>query len=87
MLARIAVAFCLTAALSTAASAQIKIGLMVSATGPTSAIGIPQKNAGDILPKKISDATVDTSRSRTAATRRAPCRTSRSSCRRTTSTR
>jgi branched-chain amino acid transport system substrate-binding protein len=44
---------------STSAFAQIKIGLMVSATGPTSAIGIPQKNTGDILPKKIGDATVE----------------------------
>ena len=59
MLARIAIAFCLTALLSTAASAQIKIGLMVSATGPTSAIGIPQKNTGDILPRKIGGATVE----------------------------
>ncbi len=32
---------------------------MVSATGPTSAIGIPQKNTGDILPRKIGDATVE----------------------------
>jgi branched-chain amino acid transport system substrate-binding protein len=44
---------------STAASAQIKIGLMVSATGPTSAIGIPQKNTGDILPKKIGEVPVE----------------------------
>ena len=42
-----------------AASAQVKIGLMVSATGPTSAIGIPQKNTGDILPRKIGDATIE----------------------------
>jgi branched-chain amino acid transport system substrate-binding protein len=41
------------------ASAQIKIGLMVSATGPTSAIGIPQKNTGALLPAKIGDATVE----------------------------
>ncbi len=41
------------------ASAQVKIGLMVSATGPTSAIGIPQKNTGDLLPKKIGDTTVE----------------------------
>ena len=41
------------------ASAQIKIGLMVSATGPTSAIGIPQKNTGALLPSKIGDATVE----------------------------
>jgi branched-chain amino acid transport system substrate-binding protein len=38
---------------------QVRIGLMVSATGPTSAIGIPQKNTGDLLPRKIGDATVE----------------------------
>ena len=38
---------------------QIRIGLMVSATGPTSAIGIPQKNTGDILPKRIGGASVE----------------------------
>src|SRR5437016_10641876 len=57
VLARIAVVFALC--FSTAAFAQIRIGLMVSATGPTSAIGIPQKNTGDILPRKIGDATVE----------------------------
>jgi len=57
VLARVAVVFALC--FSTAALAQIKIGLMVSATGPTSAIGIPQKNTGDILPKKIGDVTVE----------------------------
>ena len=57
MLARIAVVFALC--FSTAAFAQIRIGLMVSATGPTSAIGIPQKNTGDILPKKIGDVAVE----------------------------
>ena len=44
---------------SIAAFGQVKIGLMVSATGPTSAIGIPQKNTGDMLPKKIGDVTVE----------------------------
>ena len=44
---------------SVAAFGQVKIGLMVSATGPTSAIGIPQKNTGDMLPKKIGDVTVE----------------------------
>src|SRR5438874_8272082 len=57
VLARVAVVFALC--FSTAALAQIKIGLMVSATGPTSAIGIPQKNTGDILPKKIGDVAVE----------------------------
>ena len=44
---------------SFAAFGQVKVGLMVSATGPTSAIGIPQKNTGDLLPRKIGDATVE----------------------------
>ena len=57
--ARLALAATLVLFASTPAIAQIKIGLMVSATGPTSAIGIPQKNTGDILPKKIGDATVE----------------------------
>jgi len=42
-----------------AAAAQVKIGLMVSATGPTSAIGIPQRNTGELLPKKIGDTTIE----------------------------
>ena len=35
------------------AVADITIGLMVSATGPTSAIGIPQRNTGELLPRTI----------------------------------
>ena len=57
MLARIAVVAALC--FSAAAFAQIRIGLMVSATGPTSAIGIPQKNTGEILPKRIGDVPVE----------------------------
>jgi branched-chain amino acid transport system substrate-binding protein len=41
------------------ASAQVKIGLMVSATGPTSAIGIPQRNTAALLPTRIGDASVE----------------------------
>ncbi len=41
------------------AAAQVKIGLMVSATGPTSAIGIPQRNTAALLPTRIGDATVE----------------------------
>ena len=55
-LARIAVLFMLPFA---TASAQVKIGLMVSATGPTSAIGIPQRNTAVLLPTRIGDATVE----------------------------
>jgi branched-chain amino acid transport system substrate-binding protein len=41
------------------ASAQVKVGLMVSATGPTSAIGIPQKNTAALLPTRIGEASVE----------------------------
>jgi len=54
-LALAVLAFCF----AVAAAGQVKIGLMVSATGPTSAIGVPQKNTGDLLPKKIGDATIE----------------------------
>ena len=47
------------AALALPAVAQVRIGLMVSSTGPTTAIGIPQKNTGDLLPRKIGNATVE----------------------------
>lgn len=59
MLARIAVAVALALATIASAGAQIRIGLMVSATGPTSAIGIPQKNTGDILPRSIGGVPVE----------------------------
>jgi len=42
-----------------AAMAQVRIGLMVSATGPTSAIGIPQKNTAELLPKTAGNATIE----------------------------
>ena len=48
------VRFCialLLAAVTGATYAQVKVGLMVSATGPTTAIGIPQKNTGELLPR------------------------------------
>jgi branched-chain amino acid transport system substrate-binding protein len=41
------------------ATAQVRIGLMVSATGPTSAIGIPQKNTAELLPKSAGGATIE----------------------------
>ena len=58
---RAALVFVATAFAALAAStavAQIRIGLMVSATGPTSAIGIPQKNTGEILPRTIAGESV-----------------------------
>jgi branched-chain amino acid transport system substrate-binding protein len=40
-------------------SAQVKVGLMVSATGPTSAIGIPQKNTAALLPTRVGDVSIE----------------------------
>ena len=58
MSSRLALAV-LALSVSVAAAAQVKVGLMVSATGPTSAIGLPQKNTGDLLPKKVGDTTIE----------------------------
>lgn len=58
MLVRNSVAI-LALVVSAAAAAQIKVGLMVSATGPTTAIGIPQQNTGVLLPTRIGNATVE----------------------------
>jgi branched-chain amino acid transport system substrate-binding protein len=49
----------LALAASLSAQAQVKIGVITSATGPTAFVGIPQKNAIAMLPKKIGDATVE----------------------------
>jgi len=49
----------LAACVALPAFAQVRIGLMVSATGPTSAIGIPQKNTGDLLPRRIGSTTIE----------------------------
>ena len=41
------------------ASAQVRIGVVSSATGPTAVVGIPQKNTVALLPRRIGDLTVD----------------------------
>jgi branched-chain amino acid transport system substrate-binding protein len=46
-------ALALAAITSCAAHAQMKVGVIASATGPTAAVGIPQKNSAALLPKKI----------------------------------
>ncbi len=54
------VAACLVAcAVATPAIAQIKIGVTVSSTGPAAALGIPEKNAIELLPRTIGGKTVD----------------------------
>ena len=50
----------LAAALAAAgAFAQVKVGVIASATGTTAFVGIPQKNAVALLPKKAGELTVD----------------------------
>jgi branched-chain amino acid transport system substrate-binding protein len=56
---RLTLVAALAASAALPAFAQVRIGLMVSATGPTSAIGIPQKNTGDLLPRRIGNTTIE----------------------------
>jgi branched-chain amino acid transport system substrate-binding protein len=61
--ARLARRLCATLAwaalATTAAQAQMKVGVIASATGPTAAVGIPQKNTAALLPKKIGNIDVE----------------------------
>ncbi len=41
------------------ASAQVKIGIITSNTGPSAFVGIPQKNAIALLPKKAGDLSIE----------------------------
>jgi len=49
----------LALAFSTVASAQIKVGVTVSATGPAASLGIPEKNTIALLPKEIAGKSVE----------------------------
>lgn len=49
----------LALAASMQVQAQVKIGVIVSATGPTAFVGIPQKNSVAMLPKKVGNLDVD----------------------------
>ena len=55
--------FALALALATliipTAQAQMKVGVITSATGPTAAVGIPQKNSAALLPKKIGNIDIE----------------------------
>lgn len=49
----------LLAACAGIAVAQVKIGVIASATGPIAVVGIPQKNTVALLPRKIGDVSVE----------------------------
>lgn len=53
------IALALAALAAFAAQAQMKVGVIASATGPTAAVGIPQKNSAALLPKKIGGIDVE----------------------------
>ncbi|MBK7331358.1 MAG: hypothetical protein IPI87_02715 [Betaproteobacteria bacterium] len=44
------------------ATAQVGIGPTVSATGPNAAIGVPQENIGDLLPRWLGDVSIESVR-------------------------
>jgi branched-chain amino acid transport system substrate-binding protein len=48
-----------TAVIAASAQAQVKIGVITSATGPTSFVGVPQKNSVALLPKKVGDVSIE----------------------------
>jgi len=54
-----AAVFLFAAAATCAATAQMKIGVISSATGPTAVVGIPQKNSAALLPKQIGTIKVE----------------------------
>ena len=54
-----ALALALAALATPAAQAQMKVGVITSATGPTAAVGIPQKNSAALLPKKIGNIDIE----------------------------
>lgn len=61
MLKKIPAAIALASLVTFAGSAlaQVKVGVISSATGPTALVGIPQKNTVPLLPTKVGDLTVE----------------------------
>lgn len=57
MLPAAAAALCL--AMPWAASAQVKVGVTVSSTGPAASLGIPERNTVALLPKEVAGQTIE----------------------------
>jgi branched-chain amino acid transport system substrate-binding protein len=58
LLARL-VTLAAAALIAVAAQAQMKVGVITSATGPTAAVGIPQKNSAALLPRRIGNIEIE----------------------------
>ncbi|MBR0565392.1 ABC transporter substrate-binding protein [Azoarcus sp. L1K30] len=54
-----AIALATLASFAGSALAQVKVGVISSATGPTALVGIPQKNTVPLLPTKVGDLNVE----------------------------
>ena len=54
-----AIAIAALATFAGSALAQVKVGVITSATGPIALVGIPQKNTVPLLPTKVGDLTVE----------------------------
>ncbi|VVD26765.1 ABC-type branched-chain amino acid transport system, periplasmic component (fragment) [Paraburkholderia dioscoreae] len=79
-IARRAVALCaaLASLLPGIALAQVKIGLVLSLTGPAASLGIPARDTVALLPGRSVGRASNTSCSTTRPIPRRPCRTPRS---------
>jgi len=53
------VAMALNAGIPISASAQVKVGVIVSATGPAASLGIPQQNTLSLLPKQMAGQSIE----------------------------
>ncbi|QRR35601.1 ABC transporter substrate-binding protein [Hydrogenophaga sp. YM1] len=49
----------LLASIGATAGAQVKVGVIVSATGPAASIGIPERRVVDLMPRRIGDKTIE----------------------------
>ena len=52
--AMVAAALAVSASPATAQTGEITIGISISTTGPAAALGIPERNALDFVPKEIA---------------------------------
>jgi branched-chain amino acid transport system substrate-binding protein len=59
LLTRLATALAVLVALIGSARAQVKIGIVISMTGPAATLGLPQKNAIALMPKTIAGKSVE----------------------------
>ena len=57
--ARVGMVVAFAVLFASSASAQIRVGVTVSATGPAASLGIPEKNTIALLPKEIAGKTVE----------------------------